>query len=185
MPRMRSITLLTAIALTVAFAGCGDSQEKSGDVTIAVADQNPVPTAKTGKNDVVSTVPIQVYTGAAGSGAVSKSSAYVARSEAQLKSTLTKLGAESASGSISVPNFDSAQLVFVAIPSTQLGTQMTISNVTPKSESKFAVEAVVLPVGAGCKKSSERSSLFTVVQTAKLTGSPSLKLEKRRQSPCT
>lgn len=184
MPRIRMTILLAVAALAVALAGCGDSKKNEGATGSAAASQNPVPTAKTG-NTVVSTVPIQVYSGQAGAGAVTENSVYVARSKAEVKSTLEKLGAGSAAGNISVPDFSSSQLVFVAIPPAELGTQMTISNVTPKNDKKFVVEAVVLPVGKGCKKSSKKESLFTVVQTEQLPGEPSLKIDKQRQSPCS
>lgn len=173
--------LASLIAVALFATGCGDS-DKGAD-TASFADENPVPTAKAGPTEV-STIPIQIYTGTAESSGSSGPATYVVRSERQLTSLLKKLGAEETEDKISIPDFKTSQLVVAAIPPATLGTQLTISNVTPKNGSSFDVETVVLSLGEGCKKGSKKTALFTVVQTERVEGEPKLKLEKKRQSPC-
>jgi hypothetical protein len=179
----RVITLLIAVlALSITLAGCGGDSDKDASTTAATGSANSGVTAKAGSTgEVVATVPVQAGSGNDANVNVSKPKLYVVTSKNELESLQSKLGP---STDIAAPDFTKRQIVAVVLPSQKLGTQLAISNVTPKDANTFNVEAVYLPPGKGCKKTGESSVPYTVVQTDKMNGKGKLKITKQVQSPC-
>jgi hypothetical protein len=180
----RATTLLIAlVALCITLAGCG-SEKKKDAATATAATGDPGVTAKAGgaSGEVVATTPVQVASGNDGDISVSEPTLYVINSKSELKRFKKALGSSSAD--VSVPDFKKRQLVAVVLPTKDLGTQLAISKVTPKTASRFTVEAIYLPPGKGCKDTGESSVPFTIVDTDKMNGTGKLKITKQRQSPC-
>ncbi|MBJ7355205.1 MAG: hypothetical protein JHC98_10315 [Thermoleophilaceae bacterium] len=135
------------------------------------------------KNFSTEPPPVSLQQGERSGYNVSKPTIVIARSQSELNSLKKKLKAKGVSTEIAPVDFKTRQAVAVVFPKLPPGTLTQISDIH-EEDGKIVVTAVRVEPGKGCP-TGKSTNPFSIVETRTMKGTPTLKIQKVNNSPCT
>lgn len=171
-------TTLALIALACVASGCGDDETKSAAAPDELVQGSTDGTA-------AEPPPIQVLNGVDTGVRVKKPTVIVVQSASELEDLTKDHARGNDTDEIQGADFKTRQIVGVFVPKAEPGSQLSISSVQEnKKKDQIIVKATLLAPGKGCDTKGYPRYPYQIVNTRKMSGEPTLILEKGSQSGC-